>query len=87
MSDVELAEKGDAARDPVLLRLTAWNHHRDDEVGGVSSGRQRASSLARLVDGRHVDGFVGDVGSPTRLEPDRRQDVEQHAVDRFVQFV
>jgi len=53
----------------------------------MSGRRQRASPLARLVDRRDVDGFIGNVGSPARLEPDRRQDVEQHARVRLVQLV
>ena len=71
----------------MFLRLAARNHHRYDEVGRVPGRRQRAPALARLVDRRNVDRFFGDVGSPARLEPDRRQDVEQHARVRFVQLV
>jgi len=71
----------------VLLRLGAWNHHRNDEVGRVTSRRQRATPLARLVDWRHVDRFVWNVNTLARLEPDGRQDVEQHARVRLVQLV
>jgi len=84
--DVELAEQGNSARDPVFLWLCAGNHHRDNEVCGMSGRRQRTSSLAGLVDRRHVDRFVWNVGTSARLEPDGWQDVEQDAWVRFVEL-
>ena len=86
--DVELAEQGDAARDPVIVRPAARQHHRDDEVGRVAGRRQRPPSLGRLVDGSDVDGaLVGDVGAPARPQPDGRQHVEEDARQRLVQLV
>ena len=71
----------------MFLRLAARDHHGDDEVGRVTGRRQHSATLARLVHRRHVDRLVGDVRSPARLEPDRRQHVEQHARVRLVQLV
>ena len=58
ISLVELTDHGSGTTDPVGWRgvdfLADWDLDHDDEVGGLTGGRQHSSSLACLVDRARV---------------------------------
>lgn len=53
----------------MLRRNVGVECHGDDIIGGVSSGGQGATSLARLVDGRQITHPLRNVASLHGLQP------------------
>ena len=70
MSSVaELTQQGHSARDPVRFRESARDVHGDDEVAGVTGGRQDAATLARLVHRSRVRLTRTNLRATTGLHP------------------
>ncbi|XDV47962.1 hypothetical protein PO909_017497 [Leuciscus waleckii] len=82
-SVVELAQAGDAAVDPVFLRLVRGQLDGQNVVGGVTSGGKSPAPGAGLVHGTDVNALVQESCALSRLQPDYGQRVEENFRNRL----